>query len=207
MLGDGYPFDPRTQMVRGDTLRLDLSEDQMEVVSASGVVAFTDVQLDLVKRFYPKAAKLQEVVAATFNDNHEGLSDEDVYIFWVAADEIAVTLNAKVLASQQLGAVALAPGAEDRRAAPRNLRIGPSGDIYNLGKKISLQEAREVITAAKGAEPAVVSITVAPPFRWLPAPLLDKGASVEAYRKLVASLFETLQKHGGEHQVGVQADW
>jgi hypothetical protein len=195
---DGYPFDPSSQLVLCDSLRVRLSDGQVETLSSTGLVTLTGAQLTLIHRFYPKANKTQSVICATFNDNHEGLSDEDVYVFWVAAEEIAVTLNPKVIADKNLRDSALA---EAGSARPSEIRIAPSGGIYMDGKPATLKDAFEAMirmSTEPGLTHRQVNVCVAPPFRSLPHRELDQK---------VENLFASLARHGKAHSVVVSKSW
>ena len=162
---DGYSFDPKTQHVSVDTLRLHLSKEQMEAVASMGIVPFTDVQLLLIRRFYPKAIAQQSVISATFNDNNEGLSPYDVDIFWVAADEVAITLNPKVLDNEHLRDKALVPLGQ---ASGADVRVGPDGTPYIKGKRVSRKELLEFFEALAGSPDTGgehnLSLCISPPF-------------------------------------------
>lgn len=202
---DGYPFDPETQAVDRDTIRLRLSEPQIVALSATGVVTLDAPQLALIHHFYPNAVKAQAVVAATFNDNLEGRSDEDVDVFWVAAEEIAITLNAKVLADRALREAALT---SEPHPAPCDLRIGPDGRIYIAGKPASLKEARAIIVR-RSAEPGLshrqVDVCVAPPFRTRPPD--GQSRTTDDLEQSVTELFTALTEYGEANNVVVANSW
>lgn len=202
---DGYPFDPETQAVDCDTIRLRLSESQIAALSAAGVVTLDAPQLELVRRFYPNAAETQAVIAGTFNDNLEGRSGGEVDVFWVAAEEIAVTLNAKVLADRALREAALT---SEARPSVSDLRIGPDGRIYCDGKPVSLDGAFAVIArrgAEAGAEPRQVDVCVAPPFRTRPP--AGESRTMEELERAVADVFAALVECGEPHNVVVSKSW
>jgi hypothetical protein len=208
---DGYPFDSTTQEVFRDTLRIRLNEKQAESVAVHGKLTFTDAQLKLVRHFYPRAAKSQSVIAATFNDNNEGLTDDDVDIFWVAAEEIAITLNPKVLASKRLRSMALT---QKPWVNQSDMRITPYGEIYIAGKKASLEDALDVIAKESkkpDREHGQVDVCVAPPFRSdyrgaLKAPDGEWRRNREL-DEAVAALFKNLVEAGENHNVVVAKSW
>lgn len=180
---DGYSFDPETQQVTVDTLRVRLSEEQVEAVASTGIVPFTEPQLLLIRRFYPNATARQSVVSATFNDNHEGLSPDDVHVFWVAAEEIAITLNPKVLNNNHLRDKALVPPGQTSRA---DVRIGPDGTPYLKGKRVSRKELLEFL-ATLASSPATggrsfLSLCVSPPFHL--SPWVSRQTHHESYRAI-----------------------
>jgi hypothetical protein len=204
---DGFPFDESTQQVMSDSIRIRLAQDQVERISAIGKLELTAAQLTLVRRFYPKASQTQAVVAATFNDNREAGDENEVHVFWVAAEEIAITLNAKVLASEELREAALS---EPGNPYPADLRISPNGQIYLEGKKTSLREAFEWIDRKSGKVEQVY-VCVAPPYwrghgRWREDP---NGVSVEAsdLERSVAETFTVLRKYGEARKVMVGKCW
>ena len=209
-LADGYPFDSETQVVRENTIRLRLSEAQIVGVSATGAVTLDEAQLALIHRFYPNAAKQQAVVTATFNDNNEELSIEDVHVFWVAAEEIAVTLNPIVLSDRVLRKAALAGRPLPERS---DIRIAPNGQIYIDGKPATLEEGFGVIDK-RGKEPGLshrqVDVCVAPPFRsfpdWRQSPegIWEPSADLE---RSVKALFLALVLYGESRQVIVAKTW
>lgn len=210
-IADGYPFDPVTQQVNRDTLRIRLSKEQVESLSASGTLNLTDAQVALVRLFYPKALKARAVIAATFNDNNEGLSDEDVDVFWVAAEEIAVTLNPRVLANARLRDSALASAPVPH---PSNIRIAPNGQIYIGGKRSSLRDAFELIahrSSESGRDQPQANVCVAPPFRSVVSSWRDDpdGQSQEASTldQSVADIFTKLVQYGKAHKVNVGKCW
>lgn len=210
-MADGYSFDPTTQEVWSPTLRVRLSVPQIEQLSATGLVDLTEEQLILIHRFYPKANKTQSVVTATFNDNNEDLTVEDVHVFWVSAEEIAVTLNPKVFAAKNLQESALAePGYPNLT----DIRIAPYGQIYIAGKRSTFKDALEVI-ARLSVEPGLthrqVSVTVAPPYRsdeysWKLDPDGELKGQVTLNQE-VADLFNALSKYGEAHAVIVAKSW
>jgi hypothetical protein len=136
--GDGYPFDSGTQEVFEDSLRIQLTPDQVASISATGVVTLSSEQLGVIRLLYPAATPKQAVIAATFNDNNEGLEADDVYCFWVRADELAITINHAVLADPFK--VKNAPyQAADASLDTVDLRLSPEGQLYHYGKEITLR--------------------------------------------------------------------
>lgn len=210
-MADGYPIDPTTQEVLRPTLRVRLAVPQIEQLSATGLVELTEEQLIIIHRFYPKANKTQSVVTATFNDNNEDLTVEDVHVFWVSAEEIAVTLNPKVFAVKNLQNSALA---EPGHPHPTDIRIAPYGQIYIAGKRSTFKDALEVI-ARRSVEPGLthrqVSVTVAPPYRCVESSWkLDTDGELKdpiTLNQEVADLFTALAKYGEAHAVIVFKSW
>ena len=205
---DGYPFDPSTQQVTCDTLRVRLSEPQIESLSATGLVTLNDSQLSLVRRFYPNAIHVQSVISATFNDNHEGLTTEEVPLFWVAAAEIAITLNPTVIASEELRRSALT---EEAAPPSSDIRIAPNGQVYLAGKRASMKDAIELITA-RGKHPndRHVTICVAPPFHSPLSTHQDPDGHFQDTKTLersVAEIFQTLAMHGESQDITVHKGW
>jgi len=146
---DGYPFDPDSQRVTGPSLRLKLSQPQIREISATGTLTFTDEHLRLLRLHYPAATDRTDVIAATYNDNNEGLTDEDVYCFWVAPDEVAVTLNEKHPKDKSPFAPPtneiFPTDAQLKEVASRHIRLGPDGGIYFRGRSITLEQAFSII--------------------------------------------------------------
>lgn len=210
VFADGYPFDPSTQQVTRDTLRIRLSEPQMESISASGLVNLTESQLSLVQRFYPNAGDTQSLITATFNDNNEGLSDEDVHVFWVAAREIAVTLNPKVIASEALRKAALSGRAV---AQPSDIRIAPNGQIYIAGRRASMNQAIALISDRSEKADSLqmaVAVCVAPPFESSFSIHKDPHGEIQetaTLDKLVLDTFHALVKHGESKNIAVNRCW
>jgi hypothetical protein len=103
----------------------------------------------LIRYFYPAAKNRSDVIAATFNDNNEGLTDADVYCFWVAPDEVAITLNEKhPKRKNPFGPTDndKFPTDERLKAVPhRHLRLSPSGDIFFRARSITLAQAFALI--------------------------------------------------------------
>ena len=197
-MADGYPFDSTSQQLLIDSLRVRLSGEQVESLSSTGTVTFTEAQLSLIRSFYPKAHAKQSVIATTFNDNHEGLSDEDVDVFWTAAEEVAITLNPKVLSDTKLKGSALA---ETGDPAPSDIRIAPDGRIFIEGRQSSLKDALALIDR-RSKEPGIdhrqVNVCVAPPYRLLNASEMD--AAVE-------KIFTALVNQGENLSTVVAKSW
>jgi hypothetical protein len=195
---DGYPFDPTSQQLLIDSLRVRLSGEQLESLSSTGTVTFTEAQLSLIRPFYPRANAKQAVIAATFNDNQEGLSDEDVDVFWTAAEEVAITLNPKVLSDPKLKGSALAKAGQP---APSDIRIAPDGRIFIEGRQSTMKDALALIERRSkelGIDHRQVNICVAPPYRVLDAS--EKDAAVE-------TAFKALVNHGENLSVVVAKAW
>lgn len=192
---DGLPFDPATQKVDADHLRIHLERDQVESLSATGLVDFTAPQLATIRRFYPNAAKRQDAYAATFNDSVEGLDETHVAVIWVAADEVAVTLNPVVLASEPLRAKALATPAEPNQT---NLRIGPGGKIFLNGKPSSIAAVHDLMAKLADTSPdQPLTFCVSPPHHLnpaAPAPQATATNDGKTAAQLDAQLTETIQK-------------
>lgn len=201
-LADGYPFDPKTQAVTGENLRLILSEPQIAELSAIGLVTLTEPQLPLVQRFYPKATGVQAVYAATFNDNIEGYSPDDIHVFWVAANEIAVLIDPKILGDENLKKAALLRKAEP---FPSFFRISPEGQIYHGGKPMSYQEAAAEIDRRMklDAKNFSVSVCVAPPRH------AGDGKSDATGKQFPTAqqIYDKLEKLGKDLNVVVHGAW
>lgn len=207
ILADGYPFDPSTQQVTVDTVRVRLTETQVDTLSATGLVTLSDTQLSLIHPFYPNANNVQGVISATFNDNNEGLSDEDVHIFWVAAKEIAVTLNPKVIASKTLRESALTEPAVPQ---PGDIRIAPNGQIYMAGKRVSVKEAFALITSRSHGLERYVAVCLGPPFHASFSEYKDPAGQFQDASMLdqsVADMFKALASYGESLNVAVNKCW
>jgi len=135
---DGYPFDPDSQRVTGPSLRLKLTPQQIQEVSATGTLTFSEAQLRLIRLHYPAATERTDVITATYNDNNEGLTPEDVYCLWVAPDEVAVTLNERHPKDKSPFASPtnniFPTDAELKEVASRHIRLSHDGAIYFRGR-------------------------------------------------------------------------
>jgi hypothetical protein len=202
--GDGYPFDPETQQVFQDSLRFRLTPDQIESISATGVVTLSAEQLTVVRRFYPAATPKQAVVAATFNDNNEGLDSDDVYFLWVRADELSITINHTVLADPSKAAKALSEPGEPP-VNTTDLRLSPEGQLYHHGKPVSLAEAFRLIDAVERPKSSDTyfdfRIVFPPPY--MPDKVLDEGTA----NPKVCDIFTALERYGEAQGVPVFRTW
>jgi hypothetical protein len=146
---DGFPFDPETQRVTRPSLRLKLTPEQTREISATGTLTFSEEHLRLIRLHYPAATNRADVITATFNDNVEGLTPEDVYCFWVAPDEVAITLNE----ARPKEKPPFEPPSNDRfpdeaelkERPDRHIRLGLDGSIYYRGQSITLAQAFALI--------------------------------------------------------------
>lgn len=212
VLADGYPFEEKTQQVRQDTLRLRLSSAQIDSLARTGTVTFSDAQLALVRRFYPKAAKVQPVITATFNDSIEGLTVEAPRVFWIVAEELAITLDPQALTDAKLLDSALAEN-PDSTPYPSDIRIAPDGEIYIAGKQATLRDALEIIEKEakepreSGPDHRQVDVCVAPPSRYPAFESPDGPNTPEERNQAVAELFTTMSKYGEAHKVVVSKCW
>lgn len=207
LLADGFPFDPSTQRVTVDTIRIRLSEPQVETLSATGLIKLSDTQLTLIQPFYPKASKVQSVISATFNDSIEGLSDEDVHVLWVAAEEVAITLNVKVIANKHLRERALS---EPVSSPHGDIRIAPNGQIYMKGKRVTIKEAFTLIASRSQSLEHHVTVCIAPPFHAAFSEYKDPAGQFEEADKLtqsVADTFKALARYGEALNVAVNKCW
>lgn len=209
---DGYPFDPETQHVTVDTLRVRLSKEQVEAVASTGIVPFTDLQLLLIRRFYPYAVARQSVISATFNDNNEGLSAEDVYVFWVAAEEVAITLNPKVLNDEHLLEEALV---EVGQASGADVRVGPDGTLYSRGKRVSRKELLEFLETLAGS-PATggsnnPSLCISPPFHlspWTSRPTFHASdRTIEEHEKSLSDTVIWVESEAKKLNLSISRTW
>jgi hypothetical protein len=146
---DGYPFDPDSQRVTGPSLRLKLNPQQIQEISATGTLTFSEAHLRLIRLYYPAATERTDVITATYNDNIEGLTPEDVYCFWVAPDEVAVTLNERHSKDKSPFASPtnniFPTDAELKGVASRHIRLSHDGTIYFRGQVITLEQAFALI--------------------------------------------------------------
>ena len=207
ILADGFPFDPSTQQVTVDTVRIRLTETQVDILSATGLVTLSDTQLSLIHPFYPKASNVQAVISATYNDNHEGLTDEDVHIFWVAAKEIAVTLNQEVIASKTLRESALTESAVPQ---PSDIRIAPNGRVYLDGKGASREEAFALISIRSKEPEGFVTVCVGPPFHASFSEFKDPAGQFQdssILEQSVADIYNALRTYGESQNVSVNKCW
>jgi len=201
---DGYPFDAETQEVKVDSMRFRLSAEQVEAISATGVVTFSPEQLTVIRRLYPAASAKQPVIAATFNDSVEGLDDDHIDCFWVRADEIAVTIDRTVMADPAKAKKALrqTPAIPPD---PNAVRLSPDGQIYHHGKRIDLREAFDLIAAVRRSkrEGEVFEFRVVVPPQYSPDRELDGGTANSKVREL----FAALKSHGETLGVPVFKSW
>jgi hypothetical protein len=146
---DGYPFDAESQRVAQPSLRLKLTPQQIQEISATGTLTFSEAHLQLIRYYYPAATDRTDVVAATYNDNKEGLSPEDVYCFWVAPDEVAVTLNERHPKDNSPFASptnnTFPTDDELKKIMSRHIRLSPDGTIYFRGQVITLEQTFALI--------------------------------------------------------------
>ena len=217
VLADGYPFDPHSQRVTEPTLRLKLSQEQIREISATGILTFSDQHLRLLRRYYPAATKRTDVITATFNDNNEGLTDEDVHCFWVAPEEVAVTLNEKH--PRDKSPFDVAPGqrfptdAELKEVAARHIRLSPDGTIYFRGQQITLQQAFALIDdIARFPKPDPNHVT-ANNDRWLYVVVPPPAAGRELLyadadnQRTPQQIFDTLTVYAAAKSIEVGREW
>ena len=209
---DGYSFDPGTQQVTVDTLRVRLSKEQLEAVASTGIVPLTESQLVLIRRFYPNAVARQSVISATFNDNNEGLSPDDVDIFWVAAEEVAITLNPKVINDNHLRESALI---QLGQASSADVRVGPDGTPYLKGKRVSRKDLLESL-ATLASSPATggsnnLSLCVSPPFHLSPwtsrRTLHDSDRTIEEHEKSLSDMVSLIESEAKKLNLSVSRTW
>lgn len=210
-LADGYPFDHHTQQVHVDSIRFKLSENQIEQISSTGRITFSEKQLRIIRLFYPKAKPIQSVVSATFNDGLEGRTSEEVDIFWISAEEIAITLNHSVISNETLKNEALTSDPEPTHA---DIRLSPKGDIYIQGKKSSLRDAMDLImeeTRTKEKGKRLIIICLPPPYHsvvFLYQKIgKDKYELVSTLEQKVSDTFTSLKKLGESHEVEINQCW
>lgn len=212
LLGDGYPFDPGTQRVMVPSLRLKLDTEQVQEISATGILTFSEGHLRLLRAFYPVVSARTDVIAATFNDNHEGLAAENVYCLWVAPDEVAVTLNETHPKNQSpfhVGKVGVPADEEQKEGHVRSVRVGPEGDIYFRGKPIVLPQVFILMDEmagmgkpqAAGQAPAQLRVVVAPP-QAKPASPDAAGQQPDA-----CQIYDLLVAYGASKSIEVSRDW
>jgi len=68
VMADGYPFYNDTHEVIGDSLQLALSDSQVDEVSSTGTLTFSETQRALLKKFYTDAPTKIRVISSTYND-------------------------------------------------------------------------------------------------------------------------------------------
>lgn len=213
---DGLPFDPETQRVTVASLRLKLTPDQIKDISAQGTVTFDQDQLELIRLHYPAATPQTDVIVATYNDNVE--SDTDgVYCFWVAPDEVALTLvrdhprdkspfletrNATFPTDQEL-----------KQNATRHIRLSPDGNIFYRGKEITLSQAYKLIDEiaafpepdpnhTHGSNMRGLRVTVPPP-----RTKSEVDYHIGQGMLTPTNIFSALAVYGRSKSIGVNQDW
>jgi hypothetical protein len=211
---DGYPFDEKTQRVMEPSLRLKLTPRQIQEISSTGTLTFGDEQMRFIRMHYPAATDRTDVVAATFNDNHEGLTNEDVYCFWVAPDEVAVTLNEK----HPKDRCPFGPpdnhqfptDAQLKKVASRYIRLSPDGTIYFRGRVITLEQAFAIIDdIARLPKP---EREVAENHRCLcvvvPPPLSERERHMQPEeRRTPMQILDALSVYGASKSIQVGREW
>ena len=211
---DGYPFDPVSQRVSQPSLRLKLTPQQTQEISATGTLTFSDAHLRLIRLHYPAATNRADVVAATYNDNHEGLAPEDVYCFWVAPDEVAVTLNERHPKDKSPFALpannTFPTDAQLKKVASRHLRLSPDGAIYFRGRTITLEQAFAVIDdiarfqkpEREHASNSRCLYVVVPP------PLAGRELFAQPdKRRTPTQIFDALTVYGASKSIQVRREW
>lgn len=215
--GDGYPFDPDSQRVMVPSLRLKLTKDQIREISAIGAVKFTPEQLRLLRCYYPATTDETDVITATHNDSVEGLCAEDVYCFWVAPDEVAVTLNEKHPKEKSPFNSPvnsrLASDEELKRVASRHIRISPDGVIFFRGQPITLQQTYALIdkialfsvsnTNHLTAENNRCLYVVVPP----PAAGLELPNERTDERRTAKQIMDALAEYGAAKSIQIEHEW
>ena len=209
VLGDGYPFDTTSGTVFFDTLRFQLTDEQLDELSATGNVSFSEAQLRTIQQHYPKFPKCASVITTTHNDGLDVVPDHPVYCFWTAADEVSVTLpNRPADTDFDLP--------EPQRGEGDVLRLSPKGHIYYRGKRLTLDDAFEVIRAAcakqpDGPFPPGIGIVLPPPFRhqnWVRTDIREVGGNLiespEGCNERVKQLYATFRLYA-ESKGGIVA--
>ncbi|RYD30631.1 MAG: hypothetical protein EOP87_16300 [Verrucomicrobiaceae bacterium] len=212
---DGYPFDPDSQRLTVPSIRLKLTGTQVQEVSAKGTITFDGGNMRLIRLHYPAAGNRADVIAATFNDNNEGLGPEDVYCIWVAPDEIAITLNDehpkdKCPFGEPINHL-IPPDADLRRSPYRLIRISPDGLIYFKGTRITLEQASALITdIARTPRPPEIqddawgNLTIV-----MPPPLTSQEISRQstASTQTPEQIHDLLAAQGSSASVTVHRSW
>jgi hypothetical protein len=212
--GDGLPFDPETQRVSVPSLRLKLNSEQIKEISSKGILTFDSEQLQIVKLFYPAATSRTHVVAATFNDNTEGWQTP---CFWVAADEVAITLDKNHPKNKSPFSEVESPlfpsDEELENSSERFIRLSPEGTIFFRGEEITLSQAFRLIddlannmtsnpTVGENANHGTLSVTIPPP-RSKNEEEHDRGQG----RLSPKQIFEALVVYGESKSIGVGNSW
>ncbi len=193
LFGDGMPFNEKTQEVYKDSIRFRLSKEQFAQIVKTGRINLSEPQHALLKRFYPNAVREFSPIWPTYNDNCEGLTDEDIYVLWTRPDELAVTVNSEVLSSAELTGNALADKAEKDPNIDSTLLIPPTGAMHLAGEAISLEGVFKAIDNGK-----IIGFKIPPQyskgFYW---PEDQEGAihSPETLAKRVSQLVTTITQY------------
>ena len=192
---DGYPFNPDTQEVTCNHLRLELTEEQQLEAAAHGRVTLTKRQLELLWPYYGEVPPLLRAIASTHNDGLDIRDPNSVDCIWIAPNEIAVTLREK----QGDGNFSFDAGEHAQRES--DLRISPKGQLFHQGKEITREQALGLITKTeKTGNDRFFSITKAPPCR-------SGNEELIALNKKVDELFSAFVRHGEKHGVQVNPAW
>ncbi len=212
---DGLPFDPETQRVSVPSLRLKLNSEQIKEISSKGILTFNSEQLHFVKLYYPAATNTTHVVAATFNDNTEGWQTP---CFWVAADEVAITLNHENYPKDkspfsETNSPLFPSDEELKKSSERFIRLSPEGTIFFRGEEITLLQAFRLVddlanyieskpTLGENKNNGTLIVTIPPP--------RSKNEEEHDYgqgRLSPRQIFEALVVYGKSKSIGVGNSW
>lgn len=189
-LADGYSFNENTQEMTCDSIQLVLSDTQVDEVSATGTLTFTEEQRALLKRFYANIPPKIGVISSRRNDGAGERDPNIVDCIWLSPAHVGITLIKKYGDTDY--------AYETESLYSPDLRFSPEGDIYSRGAKISKEGALEMIRAAKrvngGGEP-FVNVTLPPPYR--EKELAKKNV-------IVMNLYKELVKFGEQSGVNVK---
>ena len=194
VMADGYPFYNDTHEVIGDSLQLALSESQVDEVSSTGMLTFSDAQRSLLKKFYAEAPAKIRVISSTYNDGLDVREPNPVDCVWTSPAHVGITLREKHVE----GGYTFETEADSWPL----IRFSPDGDIYSRGVKITKEAAIDLIrnaTKSEGDDESPhVAITLPPPYREL-----ERAES----NAVLMKLFNELVEVGKKHNVVVHRCW
>jgi hypothetical protein len=166
-LADGLPYGHNEgggTSMHCDFIAVGLSDKQMRQISATGVAELDDKQLRLLRSFYSDFPAKAAVASSTTNDGLERAEAVADVIWWYSHE-----LRIPLWVADKGEKIAM-PDAEPWTPDSENhFRLSPEGQLFHMGKLVTLQEAQEVIDriakkprASPGEDDGHISLTVPP---------------------------------------------
>lgn len=166
-LADGLPYwhneGGGTSMIC-DFVAVGLSDKQMRQISATGVVELDEKQLRLLKSFYPDFPAKVGIASSTTNDGlerPEAVAD----VIWWYSHEIRIPLWSADK-DEKIAMPNAKPWTPD---SENHFRLSPEGQLYHMGKLVTLQRAQEIIdrvakkpVTSQNDDDTHISLTVPP---------------------------------------------